>query len=179
MPVDAKRISGTLAISTGTAMELQDPAMEGLARIEVREIPDGLQSLSTDSLIAGFRYLQAPVRLTARFYRPEELPVLVAIAEQAELATVMTPSGDAITRAGGDFSGGDRLRAAREAGLLPFRIAVPRSGRAHSFGRLLLDQETPVIRVTYLRGPISPFSACVLLLSFSGIGLALRRLRPA
>ena len=99
VPVGAKRLTGIVALATGTSMELKDPAMEGLSRIDVREIPAELRSLAISLVVMGFRYQQSPYRVTATLYRPEELAVLVAIAESGELHTVLTPTGEAITRA--------------------------------------------------------------------------------
>ena len=99
VPLGSKRITGYLAVATGTTIELQNPAVEGLNRIDVREIPDDLRSFASAPLVAGFRYAQAPYRLTATLYQPENLAVLVAIAESGDLATILTPTGEAITRA--------------------------------------------------------------------------------
>ncbi|MCM8795021.1 MAG: hypothetical protein NC819_04385 [Candidatus Omnitrophica bacterium] len=99
IPAGAKRLTGYMAIATGSSMEIQDPAPEGLNRIDVREIPGDLRGLATVPVIAGFRYQQAPYRLKATVHQPDDLAVLVAIAESADLATVVTPTGEGITRA--------------------------------------------------------------------------------
>ncbi len=99
VPVGSKRLTGYLAMATGTSMELRDPVLDGLTRIDVRELPSDLRGVATAPVVAAFRYQQAPYRIEATLYRPEELAVLVAIAESAEMATVVTPTGEMITRA--------------------------------------------------------------------------------
>ncbi len=99
IPVGAKRLTGQLALATATAMELKDPVMEGVKRIDVRELPDELRAMANAPVVAAFRYMEAPYHVTTQLIRPEELPVLVAIAESGELITVAAPTGETITRA--------------------------------------------------------------------------------
>ena len=99
VPLGMKRLTGTLAIANGTSIEIQDPVLEGLRRMDVREIPADLMRLATAPVVAGFRYQETPYRAAAAFHRPQELAVLVAIAESGELTTVVTPTGEIITRA--------------------------------------------------------------------------------
>jgi len=49
--------------------------------------------------VEAFRYEQAPYLSSFTLHRPQELAVLVAIAESGDLATVVTPNGESITRA--------------------------------------------------------------------------------
>ena len=98
VPLGMKRLTGTLAIANGTSIEIENPVLEGLHRIDVREIPPDLVRLSIFPVVAGFRYQQIPYRATVSLHRPEELAVLVAIAESGELATLVTPTGEIITR---------------------------------------------------------------------------------
>lgn len=97
--VGAKRLTGQLALATATAIELKDPVMEGVKRMDVRELPAELRAQANAPVVAAFRYMEAPYRVTTQLIRPEELPVLVAIAESGELITVAAPTGEIITRA--------------------------------------------------------------------------------
>jgi hypothetical protein len=99
VPIGAKTLTGYMALATGTSMEMRDLSSEGLSRIDVREIPADLVRLSTVPVVAAFRYQKAPYRITATLHRPEELAVLVAIVESADLATLVTSGGERIVRA--------------------------------------------------------------------------------
>jgi hypothetical protein len=97
--VGAKRLTGQLALATATAIELKEPVMEGVKRIDVRELQAELRAQANAPVVAAFRYMEAPYRVMTQLIRPEELPVLVAIAESGELITVAAPTGEIITRA--------------------------------------------------------------------------------
>ncbi len=99
VPVEAKRLTGYLVIANGTSLELQNLKAEGLHRIDVRELPPDLVGMSASPAVAAFRYQEAPYRISVSIHRPEEMAVLVAIAEYGHLATIVSPNGERITRA--------------------------------------------------------------------------------
>ena len=92
-------VTGYLVIANGTSLELQNLKAEGLHRIDVRELPSDLVGMSASPAVAAFRYQEAPYRIAVSIHRPEEMAVLVAIAEYGHLATIVSPDGERITRA--------------------------------------------------------------------------------
>ena len=96
----AKQERGYVAIARAGNIELSPQAMEGINRIDVRELPEALSAsaIGTPAVLA-FKYHQHPYRVTLTMTRHQDHAVLAAIAERAELASVLTQQGELLTRA--------------------------------------------------------------------------------
>ena len=89
---------GHVAVASSGSVEIAPQAVEGLHRIDVRELPSLLRGTGEGPVLA-FRYHQHPYRASLSLDRHDDHPVLAAIAEQGELLTVIAPSGELLTRA--------------------------------------------------------------------------------
>ncbi len=97
--VGVKQERGYLAVSRAGSIELSPKELEGINRVDVRELPDALrQALGTPVMLA-FKYHQHPYRVALGLTRHEDHAVLAAIAEQGSLATVVSQQGELLTRA--------------------------------------------------------------------------------
>lgn len=94
-----KQERGYLAVVRMGNLEVASGEMEGITRIDVRELPELMQGASGASAIVAFKYHQHPYRVSVSLTRHEDHPVLAAIAEQAELVTVLSRQGEFLTRA--------------------------------------------------------------------------------
>jgi len=65
----------------------------------VRELPELLQGVAGSPVALAFKYHQHPYRVSLALTRHDDHPVLAAVAEQAELATVLSRQGGLLTRA--------------------------------------------------------------------------------
>jgi hypothetical protein len=94
-----KQEQGEVAIARQGNLELSPSQVEGIRRVDVRELPEALRTSSGSAIVLGFAYHQHPYHVELGLTRHEDHPVLAAIAEQAELISVMSRDGDLITRA--------------------------------------------------------------------------------
>jgi hypothetical protein len=70
----------------------------------------------------------------------------------------------------------EKIGELQERGVLPFQIAIPRSGHVVRFGRLLTTGEPLTLRVRYLKNSVMPLvSGGVGLLGFLGVGGLFRK----
>jgi len=94
-----KQERGEMAVARSGNIELSAQTAEGVNRIDVRELSDLLRSSSSAQAALAFKYHQHPFRVTLTLTRHQDHAVLAAIAEQAELATVVSQQGELLTRA--------------------------------------------------------------------------------
>lgn len=94
-----KQEQGDVAIARQGNLELSPSQVEGVRRVDVRELPEALRASSPSAIVLGFAYHQHPYHVELGLTRHEDHPVLAAIAEQAELVSVISRDGDLITRA--------------------------------------------------------------------------------
>ncbi len=97
--IGIKQERGQLAIAAEGNLETTAGMMDGLTRIDVKEVSDTLRSSTTVPIILAFRYHQHPYNATVTLTHYEDLPVLNAIAEQGNLVTVLSREGQRLTRA--------------------------------------------------------------------------------
>ncbi len=90
---------GYLAVSREGSIELSPQSVEGINRIDVKELPEALRRFAGSAVTLAFKYHQHPYRAVLTLTRHEDHPVLAAIAEQAELVTVLSQQGELLTRA--------------------------------------------------------------------------------
>jgi len=97
--VGAKQERGQLAVATSDSLEVTAGALEGLTRIDVKEVSDTLRSNTVFPILLAFRYHQHPYQASLNVTRYEDLAVLNAIAEAGELVTIVSRQGELLTRA--------------------------------------------------------------------------------
>ncbi|MBI4341769.1 MAG: hypothetical protein HY599_00205 [Candidatus Omnitrophica bacterium] len=97
--VGAKQERGYLAVSRSGSIELAAQTMEGINRVDVRELPDLLKGAMGSPALLAFKYHQHPYQVVIGLTRHEDHAVLAAIAERGELVTVLSRQGELLTRA--------------------------------------------------------------------------------
>ena len=97
--IGVKQERGYLAVSRAGSIELAPQDVEGINRVDVKELPDPLRSVMGSAATLAFKYHQHPYRVALALTRHEDHPVLAAIAERGELATVISQQGELLTRA--------------------------------------------------------------------------------
>ncbi len=97
--VGVKQERGYLAVSRAGSIELAPETMEGINRVDVKELPEQLRSVMGTPALLAFKYHQHPYRVALALTRHDDHPVLPAIAERGELATVISQQGELLTRA--------------------------------------------------------------------------------
>ncbi|MBI3321891.1 MAG: hypothetical protein HYZ91_06470 [Candidatus Omnitrophica bacterium] len=97
--LDVKQERGYLAVARSGSIELAPATVNGATRIDVRELPDVLQNAVGSPILLAFKYHQHPSQVTLTVTRHQDHPVLAAIAERGELATVISRQGELLTRA--------------------------------------------------------------------------------
>ena len=97
--VNAKQERGYLAVSRSGSIELAPQTVDGINRVDVKELPDLMRTAGDSPAILAFKYHQHPYRVTLALTRHQDHPVLAAIAERGELATILSRQGELLTRA--------------------------------------------------------------------------------
>jgi hypothetical protein len=90
---------GYLAISRAGNVELLAQTMEGINRVDVKELPELLRASMGAPAILAFKYQQHPYRVALALRRHQDHAVLAAIAERGELESVLSQQGEMLTRA--------------------------------------------------------------------------------
>ncbi len=104
------------------------------------------------------------------------ISMLAEVSGAAKSPQVFDREEKTADRAAEEFE--QAMAQVQQTGLLPFRIAVPRSGRPHLFGKLLTTGEPLTIQVRYLRSPITTLlSGGIGLLGLLGLGRGFRIFR--
>lgn len=97
--IGVKQERGYLAVARSGSVELSAETMEGINRVDVKELPEHLRSLAGSPVTLAFKYHQHPYRAMLALTRHDDHPVLAAIAERGELVTVLSRQGELMTRA--------------------------------------------------------------------------------
>jgi hypothetical protein len=94
-----KQERGYIAVARTGSLELAPELVEGLNRVDVKELPEMLRAAGASPATLAFKYHQHPYRVTLALTRYQDHAVLTAIAEQGELVTVVSGQGELLTRA--------------------------------------------------------------------------------
>ena len=94
-----KQERGYLAVSRAGSIELSSRTMEGLNRVDVKELPEPMRAAAGSPVTLAFKYHQHPYRAALALTHHDDHPVLAAIAERGELVTVLSQQGQVLTRA--------------------------------------------------------------------------------
>jgi hypothetical protein len=96
----AQRETGEVAVEGIGTLELTIPELNGLKRMDVREVDPALAAAARQSLLAAFRYQRGSTGTPALALNVTRFPdaaVLAAIAERAVATTLVTSEGRALT----------------------------------------------------------------------------------
>lgn len=99
--LDVEREEGTVAVTAAHGITLETPVLTPPLRpMDAAELaPSDRAMISRPVLLAG-RYAGTNYSLTLALARHAELPLLDAVADRAQLTTVLTDSGEMLTQAG-------------------------------------------------------------------------------
>ena len=97
--VGVKQERGYLAVAQAGSIELSPDTLEGINRVDVKELPDLLRTGIGSPATLAFKYHQHPYHIALTLTRHQDHPVLAAIAERGELVTVLSRHGELLTRA--------------------------------------------------------------------------------
>ncbi|PIQ84421.1 MAG: hypothetical protein COV75_02320 [Candidatus Omnitrophica bacterium CG11_big_fil_rev_8_21_14_0_20_63_9] len=97
--VGVKQERGYVAVARSGSIEVSAGSVEGASRVDVRELPATLSSLSGSLAILAFKYHQHPFQVAVSLARHQDHAVLSAIAELGRLQTVVSRQGALLTRA--------------------------------------------------------------------------------
>jgi len=97
---DVVRETGYIGVTARGNVEVNEsPAIAGLLRVDVSELPESVRALSPNPILLGFKYTEHPYLLAADVRKLDDMPVRVAAIDRAEITTVVTDEGIAATRA--------------------------------------------------------------------------------
>lgn len=94
-----KQERGYLAVARAGSIELAPQTVEGVNRVDVRELPEELRASACAPIMLAFKYQQHPYTGAVTLTHHQDHAVLAAIAERAELTTVLSRQGELLTRA--------------------------------------------------------------------------------
>jgi hypothetical protein len=93
----AVRESGDLLVEKATNGEVTVSEKVGLSRLDAREIPDALKSLSTETFLEAHKYIRPPIRLGLDIQRHEEIAVVSSLVDSANAVTLVQKDGKCVT----------------------------------------------------------------------------------
>jgi hypothetical protein len=95
--LDVNRESGFVAVQASQTMEVfADASMSNLTAVAARELPDWLQA--EREVLMRLKYNRPPYTLTLAIRRHKDMPVLVAIADEALFTGLMTRNGYSLAK---------------------------------------------------------------------------------
>ncbi len=94
-----KQERGYLAVARAGNIELAAQTMDGITRVDVKELPETMRTAAGAPAVLAFKYHQHPYRVALSLTHHQDHAVLAAIAERAELATIISQQGELLTRA--------------------------------------------------------------------------------
>ena len=97
--LDVAQERGYVSLSREGSLEMSPGPLDGIHRVDVKDLPETLRTLPGSPAILAFKYHQHPYRLAVGLTRHQDHAVLSAIAEQGELVTVLSRQGELLTRA--------------------------------------------------------------------------------
>lgn len=97
--IGVKQERGYVAVARAGSIELTPQTVEGINRVDVRELPEELRASAGAPIMLAFKYQQHPYVGTLTLTHHQDHAVLAAIAERAELVTVLSRQGELLTRA--------------------------------------------------------------------------------
>ena len=99
-PLNVERETGTIALTTASGLSVMPASSsEGLRQIDPSELAETDRALITRPVLLAYRYEGGSFGLRLDVTRHNEVPVLDAVADRAQLTSVLTPSGEMLTQA--------------------------------------------------------------------------------
>lgn len=89
MVIGAERERGFVGVMADTAIEVNEVSFTGLTKIDPTELPQIIWMNSIRPVVLAYKYLQHPWSLSLEASKHEELPVLIATVDRADLISLM------------------------------------------------------------------------------------------
>jgi hypothetical protein len=96
--LDATRETGYIGAEKKSTAEAAPITFDKLDRIDIKDLPYELVSMSQRPLLFGYRYLRHPFHLVMSITRHEELPTMGTVIDLASVITVALEDGKTLTR---------------------------------------------------------------------------------
>ncbi len=96
--IDSIRETGYIGAEKKSTAEAIPSKIEKLDRIDIKDLPYDLVSLSKRPLLFGFRYLRHPFNISMSITKHKELPTISTIIDMASLITVVLEDGKTLTK---------------------------------------------------------------------------------
>jgi hypothetical protein len=96
--LDATRETGYIGAEKKSTAEAEPTTFDKLDRIDIKDLPYELVSMSQRPLLFGYRYLRHPFHLVMSITRHEELPTMGTVIDLASVITVALEDGKTLTR---------------------------------------------------------------------------------
>jgi len=93
-----ERPRGFVGVEARPNVEITVARMEGLARVDIQELPRPLWDMADNPLLFGFKYLRAPCSVAVDVTKHEDVEVLVATIDAAFAEATMVAEGRVETR---------------------------------------------------------------------------------
>lgn len=100
-PLGVERETGFVAVTAASGLEVAAAAVaEPLRTIDPAELPAADRALITRPVLRAFRYEGTAYALALNVTRHEQVATLAAVADRAQLTSVLTKEGEMLTQAG-------------------------------------------------------------------------------
>ncbi len=93
----AQRQRGEWAVVATTNIEVELEGQEGVEVLQARELADELRGRVAGRILQAFRGDPAKMHISLRISRHRDVPVLVAVIDDARISTVVYPTGEHVT----------------------------------------------------------------------------------
>jgi len=98
--LDVQRETGTLALTSAAGLVIQpEPLSEPLRAMDPSELAETDRALISRTVLYAYRYEGSQFALNLNLTRHNEVPMLDAVADRAQLTSVLTESGEMLTQA--------------------------------------------------------------------------------
>lgn len=97
--VGVEREKGYIGIEAQTNIEITEGVKKGVSPVDIKELPRIIWRRAKNPLLMGYKYLEHPFSITLDVTKHKEVPVLVAIVDNAGYTCLYTRDGKILSRA--------------------------------------------------------------------------------
>jgi len=95
---EVSRDKGFLAVEARTNVEVEETVCNGMAVIDINEIPDRLFELSTNPVLLGYKFLNTNYQLSLNVKKHADVGVLIAVVDSALFTATYSQEGSILYR---------------------------------------------------------------------------------
>jgi hypothetical protein len=97
--LNVERETGYYCLGPRTSVEIEPDVVTGCSQIDIRELPQDKTTGIDVPLVLAYRYVKQLYKIKVDIKRHEDVSVMVAMAESAQITTVLTKEGQTIVKA--------------------------------------------------------------------------------